>query len=196
MKINTLPSTTIPRLYFNRLILSVNLVSCPEWLHSSPHCSQKEPDKHCFSAAAVRSRDQCSNQAGGQPATPGIPGGTRWDGQPAAEQRSTCQHRHQGQTHALFWLMLICEDSSAYKWAGLHWIFNTSVLYVFQSGLTALHLTAQEDRVNAAEVLAKHDANLDQQTKVLHLSIVYIISTKLRINTHEKYYYCHSFTVF
>lgn len=37
---------------------------------------------------------------------------------------------------------------------------------VLQSGLTPLHLTAQEDRVNAAEVLTKHDANLDQQTKV------------------------------
>lgn len=39
-------------------------------------------------------------------------------------------------------------------------------LYALQSGLTALHLAAQEERVNAAEVLAKHDANLDQQTKV------------------------------
>ena len=40
------------------------------------------------------------------------------------------------------------------------------VLHVLQSGLTPLHLSAQEDRVSAAEVLAKHDANLDQQTKV------------------------------
>lgn len=40
------------------------------------------------------------------------------------------------------------------------------MLHVLQSGLTPLHLTAQEDRVSAAEVLAKHDANLDQQTKV------------------------------
>lgn len=38
--------------------------------------------------------------------------------------------------------------------------------FMLQSGLTPLHLTAQEDRVNAAEVLAKNDANLDQQTKV------------------------------
>lgn len=37
---------------------------------------------------------------------------------------------------------------------------------MLQTGLTPLHLAAQEDRVNAAEVLAKHDANLDQQTKV------------------------------
>lgn len=37
---------------------------------------------------------------------------------------------------------------------------------MLQTGLTPLHLTAQEDRVNAAEVLCKHDANLDQQTKV------------------------------
>lgn len=39
---------------------------------------------------------------------------------------------------------------------------------MLQTGLTPLHLAAQEDRVNAAEVLAKHDANLDQQTKVQH----------------------------
>lgn len=36
---------------------------------------------------------------------------------------------------------------------------------MLQSGLTPLHLTAQEDKVGAAEVLAKYDANLDQQTK-------------------------------
>ena len=35
-----------------------------------------------------------------------------------------------------------------------------------QSGLTSLHLAAQEDRVGVAEILAKHGANLDQQTKV------------------------------
>lgn len=37
---------------------------------------------------------------------------------------------------------------------------------MLQSGLSPLHLAAQEDRVSAAEVLTKHDANLDQQTKV------------------------------
>lgn len=37
---------------------------------------------------------------------------------------------------------------------------------MLQSGLTPLHLTAQEDQVSAAEVLAKYDANLDQPTKV------------------------------
>lgn len=37
---------------------------------------------------------------------------------------------------------------------------------MLQTGLTPLHLTAQEERVNAAEVLCKNDANLDQQTKV------------------------------
>lgn len=44
---------------------------------------------------------------------------------------------------------------------------------VLQSGLTPLHLTAQEDRVNAAEVLTKHNANLDQQTKVWLQLLVY-----------------------
>lgn len=35
-----------------------------------------------------------------------------------------------------------------------------------QSGLTALHLVAQEDKVAVGEILFKHGANLDQQTKV------------------------------
>lgn len=44
-----------------------------------------------------------------------------------------------------------------------------------QTGLTPLHLTAQEERVNAAEVLCKHDANLDQQTKVETKLLPYIL---------------------
>lgn len=44
--------------------------------------------------------------------------------------------------------------------------YDNLVLCMLQSGLTSLHLAAQEDRVSAAEVLAKHDANVDQQTKV------------------------------
>ncbi len=38
--------------------------------------------------------------------------------------------------------------------------------FFFQSGLTPLHLAAQEDKVQVAEILVKHDANVDQQTKV------------------------------
>lgn len=48
-------------------------------------------------------------------------------------------------------------------------VVNTAtVLFVFlmQSGLTALHLAAQEDKVAVAEILARNGANLDQQTKV------------------------------
>ncbi|XP_077576055.1 uncharacterized protein ank2a isoform X3 [Stigmatopora nigra] len=45
-------------------------------------------------------------------------------------------------------------------------------LFVLQSGLTPLHLTAQEDRVSAAEVLAKHGANLDQQTKLGYTPLI------------------------
>lgn len=52
-----------------------------------------------------------------------------------------------------------------------HW--ENHVLDVLQSGLTPLHLTAQEDRVNAAEVLGKHDANIDQQTKVQTSSMMH-----------------------
>ena len=35
-----------------------------------------------------------------------------------------------------------------------------------QSGLTPLHLAAQEDKVNVAEVLLNHGAEIDPQTKV------------------------------
>lgn len=35
-----------------------------------------------------------------------------------------------------------------------------------QSGLTPLHLAAQEDRVNVAEVLVNQGAAVDSQTKV------------------------------
>lgn len=49
---------------------------------------------------------------------------------------------------------------------------------MLQTGLTPLHLAAQEDRVNAAEVLAKHDANLDQQTKVQTHTNVYTNTLK------------------
>lgn len=41
-----------------------------------------------------------------------------------------------------------------------------SCLFIFQSGLTALHLAAQEDKVHVAEMLVKQGANVDQQTKV------------------------------
>lgn len=46
---------------------------------------------------------------------------------------------------------------------------------MLQTGLTPLHLTAQEERVNAAEVLSKHDANLDQQTKVEAQLLPYVL---------------------
>lgn len=35
-----------------------------------------------------------------------------------------------------------------------------------QSGLTPLHLAAQEDKVNVAEVLVNHGATIDPETKV------------------------------
>lgn len=35
-----------------------------------------------------------------------------------------------------------------------------------QNGLTPLHLAAQEDRVNVAEVLLNHGADINLQTKV------------------------------
>lgn len=45
-------------------------------------------------------------------------------------------------------------------------VFVCVCVFSLQSGLTALHLAAQEDKVAVAEILAKNGANLDQQTKV------------------------------
>lgn len=41
-----------------------------------------------------------------------------------------------------------------------------STFMCLQSGLTPLHLAAQEDRVNVAEVLVNQGAHVDAQTKV------------------------------
>lgn len=41
-----------------------------------------------------------------------------------------------------------------------------------QSGLSALHLAAQEDKVAVAEILARNGANLDQQTKVGNVTLL------------------------
>ncbi len=43
------------------------------------------------------------------------------------------------------------------------------ILMFSQSGLTSLHLAAQEDKVGVGEILVKHGANVDQQTKVRRL---------------------------
>ena len=49
------------------------------------------------------------------------------------------------------------------------------VCVCFQSGLTSLHLAAQEDRVGVAEVLTRHGANADQQTKVKALRSAHLL---------------------
>lgn len=43
---------------------------------------------------------------------------------------------------------------------------------ITQSGLTPLHLAAQEDKVNVAEVLLNHGADVNPQTKVEHMLIL------------------------
>lgn len=62
------------------------------------------------------------------------------------------------------YLFLILMPLNCVRYGNINlWMVNVCML---QSGLTPLHLTAQEDKVSAAEVLAKYDANIDQQTKV------------------------------
>lgn len=46
------------------------------------------------------------------------------------------------------------------------------VLSLLQSGLSALHLAAQEDKVAVGEILARNGANLDQQTKVGNVALL------------------------
>lgn len=54
-----------------------------------------------------------------------------------------------------------------------------------QSGLTPLHLAAQEDKVNVAEVLLNHGADVNPPTKVKLSRIVYthtlLIHTQIRV---------------
>lgn len=64
---------------------------------------------------------------------------------------------------------------------------------LLQSGLTPLHLTAQEDRVSAAEVLAKHDANLDQQTKVQTCNHVISWRQSITNSTYRQFVAVHDF---
>lgn len=40
------------------------------------------------------------------------------------------------------------------------------ILFFVQNGLTPMHLAAQEDKVNVAEVLVKYGSEIDPQTKV------------------------------
>lgn len=58
---------------------------------------------------------------------------------------------------------------------------------MLQTGLTPLHLTAQEERVNAAEVLSKHDANLDQQTKVQTQLLPCVLEEHRDLHTKKGY---------
>lgn len=51
---------------------------------------------------------------------------------------------------------------------GLVLLLSLLVIFHLQAGLTSLHLAAQEDKVNVAEILTKHGANQDAQTKVNH----------------------------
>lgn len=43
-----------------------------------------------------------------------------------------------------------------------------------KNGLTAMHLAAQEDHVPVAEVLVKHQAEIDPQTKVGFSCVIHV----------------------
>lgn len=55
-----------------------------------------------------------------------------------------------------------------------------------QSGLSPLHLAAQEDRVNVAQVLVKHGAAVDPQTRVRpQEELLFIFTVELKETIQE-----------
>lgn len=72
------------------------------------------------------------------------------------------------------------------------WSAETSYLWfiVLQSGLTPFHLAAQEEQVGVAELLLKHGADIDVQTKVRSHFLQWYSEHKCMIIYHE--YICIS----
>uniref|UniRef100_A0A8B9MX60 Ankyrin 2 n=1 Tax=Accipiter nisus TaxID=211598 RepID=A0A8B9MX60_9AVES len=54
----------------------------------------------------------------------------------------------------------------------LHLFIYLFYIFYLQTGLTSLHLAAQEDKVNVAEILTKHGANQDAQTKLGYTPLI------------------------
>lgn len=59
--------------------------------------------------------------------------------------------------------------------------FKCTHLFPFslQSGLTSLHLAAQEDKVNVADILTKHGADQDAHTKVKWITFYIVTGSDL-----------------
>ena len=65
--------------------------------------------------------------------------------------------------------------ASGDQWPTAFYVFLFVLLSLYlQNGLTPVHLAAQEDKVNVAEVLVKYGSEIDPQTKVgiyIHIPI-------------------------
>ena len=64
--------------------LTLNRPLCAEWLHSSPHRCQEEPDGYCHHSAGVQRQAGRRVQERLHPTAPGLTGGTHRHGVPAA----------------------------------------------------------------------------------------------------------------
>lgn len=138
----------------------------PERLHAAPHRSQEESDGDSHHAAGVRRLHQHGDAPGDHAAAPRGAGRERGRSDAAAGAGRSYQHGQQGTRGDR------CLSLSS--WQHLALIidlhlppFSQQFLCLRpQSGLTPLHLAAQEDKVNVAEVLVNHGATVDPETKV------------------------------
>lgn len=65
------------------------------------------------------------------------------------------------------------------------WLYFCISLFLYlQSGLTPLHLAAQEDKVNVAEVLCNQGAFIDPETKVMIASSCLWIKVICKVDLH------------
>ena len=60
---------------------------------------------------------------------------------------------------------LSCQGFYIMLYLHVYDIFITLSFFLSQNGLTPMHLCAQEDHVNVAEILCKYDAAIDPTTK-------------------------------
>lgn len=85
------------------------LFTSSEWLYSTAHRCQEEPDGDRHHAAGVRSRYKRRHAAGHQSSAPGSTGGQCGHGDAAARPRSCRQSGKQGETgaHLLYEAVLV-----------------------------------------------------------------------------------------
>lgn len=133
-----------------------------EWLHPSAHRCQAEPDRGGELSASTRSHTQCRVPAGHYTPASCLAGGPAWYCGSAYFQTGQRQCGEQGVTS---------------DWSGSFLnlcikLLNSLHLFAFQSGLTPLHLVAQEGHVGIADMLVKQRASIYAATRVNFISVI------------------------